>query len=98
MIESLYGDAYTHETIDKLAYIPFSKNEKFTLKANNAYFNSNGIQIELFEASAPFKSYLHDLDHQEVLNIIDLQVKLEKFPGLKVGDVDSPNNNAGNWE
>ena len=98
MIESLYGETYTHKTIDKLAYIPYSEKEKFTLKVNNAYFNANGIQIALFEASAPYKTYLHDLDRQEVLNIIDFQMKLEKFPGLQVGDVDSPNNNAGNWE
>lgn len=98
MISTLYEGVYTHETIGKLAIIPFSENEKFEMKANNAYFNSNGIQIALFEAKAEYKTYLHDLDRQEVLNITDLQRKLEKFPGLKVGSVDSPNNNAGNWE
>jgi hypothetical protein len=98
MIETLYEGKYTHETINQLAIVPFSENEKFVLKANNAYFNSNGIQIALFEARTEFKTYLHDLDRQEVLNITDIQRKLEKFAGLKVGDVESPNNNAGNWE
>lgn len=98
MIESLYGKVYTRENIDKLAYVPFSEDKKFELKVNNAYFNSNGIQIALFEARTEYETYLHDLDRQEVVNITDFQKKLEIFPGLKVGDVNSPNNNAGNWE
>ena len=27
-----------------------------------------------------------------------IQKKLEHYPGLKVGSVEAPNNNAGNWE
>ncbi len=98
MIESIFPEKYTVETIEQLAEIPFSNKEKFTLKVNNEYFNATNIKIPLFEASARFKSYLYDLNHQEMLNAIDLQVKLERFPGLQVGSVIEPNNNAGNWE
>ncbi|MDD3322513.1 MAG: hypothetical protein PHS59_13820 [Paludibacter sp.] len=89
---------YTEKTIDKIAIIPFSNNERFELKVDNNFINSTGILIPVFEASAHYKTYLFDLDHQEMLNVIDLQEKLDKFPGLKVGSVDEPNNNAGNWE
>jgi hypothetical protein len=41
---------------------------------------------------------LKDLNHQEVLNKIDVQTKLAKYPGLMVGSTNEPNNNAGNWE
>jgi hypothetical protein len=68
------------------------------LKINNEYYNATKIKIPLFEASAHFKTYLYDLNHQELLNIIDVQTKLEKYPGLKVGSIEEPNNNAGNWE
>ena len=98
MVKAIFPDEYTDETIDQVAIIPFSKNEKFTLKVKNDYVNSAGITIPLFEASALYKTYLFDLDHQEMLNVIDLQEKLEKFPGLQVGSIDEPNNNAGNWE
>lgn len=98
MIETVYGKRFTKETIDRIAYIPYADTLKFTLKVNNSYFNATGTQIALFEASAEYKSYLHDLDRQEVLNVIDIQRKLDKYPGLKVGSVDTPNNNAGNWE
>ena len=98
MVKAIFPGEYTDETIDEVAIIPFSKNERFLLKAKNDYVNSAGITIPLFEASALYKTYLLDLDHQEMLNVIDIQEKLEKFPGLKVGSIDEPNNNAGNWE
>jgi len=98
MLEALYPEKFTEETIDQIAIIPFSKNEKFQLEVNNDYTNSNNIKIPLFEAKAHFKTYLDDVNHQEMLNAIDIQEKLDKFPGLKVGSVVEPNNNAGNWE
>ncbi len=98
MIESIFPEKYTIETIEQLAEIPFSNNEKFTLKVNNEYYNATNIKIPLFEASAAYTTCLYDLNRQEMLNAIDLQKKLEKFPGLQVGSVLEPNNNAGNWE
>lgn len=98
MLEALYPEKFTEETIDQIAIIPFSKNEKFELKVNNDYTNNNSIRIPLFEATAHFKTYLDEVNHQEMLNAIDIQEKLDKFPGLKVGSVVEPNNNAGNWE
>lgn len=98
MIESIFPEKYTIETIEQLAEIPFSNNEKFTLKVNNEYYNATNIKIPLFEALAAYTTYLYDLNRQEMLNAIDLQKKLEKFPGLQVGSVLEPNNNAGNWE
>ncbi len=98
IIEALYGEKYTSETISDLAIIPFSKNDTFELKINNTYFNASQIMVPLFEASAHYKTYLYDLNHQELLNIIDMKNKLERYPGLKVGSIEEPNNFAGNWE
>lgn len=98
MITAIYPEKYTAETIDKLAIVPFTEDVKFELKINNDYTNNNGIKIPLFEASVLYSVYLKDLNHQEVLNKIDVQNKLAKFPGLMVGSINEPNNNAGNWE
>ncbi|MBP1676106.1 MAG: hypothetical protein H6Q20_665 [Bacteroidetes bacterium] len=98
MLEAIFPTRYTAETIDKIAIVPFSENKKFVLKTNNDYVNATGIKIPLFEASTLYSDYLYDLNHQEMLNAIDLQKKLERFPGLKVGSIEEPNNNAGNWE
>ena len=44
------------------------------------------------------KSKLFDLNSQELINLKDMQSKLGKYCGLRVGDIEQPNNNAGNWE
>lgn len=98
MLEALFPQKYTADNIQNMAIVPHSNNVKFELKVNNDYKNGTGIKIPLFEASAPYESYLSDLNHQEMINLIDTQKKLEKYPGLKVGSVDEPNNNGGNWE
>jgi hypothetical protein len=98
MLQALYKGAYDENTIAQIVEIPFSDGLKFEIEVNNDYKTSQGIRVPLFEARAPFESYLGDLNEQELVNLIDREQKLEHYPGLKVGDVLSPNNNAGNWE
>ena len=99
MLEALYKGEYNADNIDQLVYIPFNEeNKKFELEVNNDYKTSQGIRVPLFEARAPFDSYLGDLNKQELVNLVDREQKLEHYAGLKVGDTTSPNNNAGNWE
>lgn len=98
MLQSLYKGAYDENTIAQIVEIPFSDGLKFEIEVNNDYKTSQGIRVPLFEARAPFESYLGDLNEQELVNLIDREQKLEHYAGLKVGDVLSPNNNAGNWE
>ena len=98
MLEALYKGEYTPENIDEITRIPFSDGLQFELEVNNDYKTSQGIRVPLFEARAPFESYLGDLNKQELVNLVDREQKLEHYPGLKVGDTESPNNNAGNWE
>ena len=98
MIQSLYKGQYTEETIGEIIYIPYTDNVKFEVETNNGYTTSQGIQVPIFEIRAHYNTYLHDLNNQERVNLIDKEEKLEHYPGLKVGSVDAPNNNAGNWE
>lgn len=98
MIQSLYKGEYDEKSIDQIVTIPFSEGKRFEIETNNDYKTSQGIRVPLFEARAPFESYLGDLNEQELVNLVDREQKLEHYPGLKVGDIYSPNNNAGNWE
>ncbi|OJV37913.1 MAG: hypothetical protein BGO29_12500 [Bacteroidales bacterium 36-12] len=98
LISALYNDKLTVKDIDNLKYIPFSENVEFEVSINNEYVSSNNIPIPLCEIKAPYRAYLMDVNRQETLNLIDLQEKLEKYVGLKVGSVTEPNNFAGNWE
>ena len=98
MLQALYKGEYDENTIENIVVIPFSEGQRFEMEVNNDYKTSQGIRVPLFEARAPFTSYLGDLNEQELVNLIDREGKLEHYAGLKVGDVYAPNNNAGNWE
>ena len=98
MIQALYKGLFDEQTIEQIVYIPYSDNLKFEFETNDEYKTSQGIHVPLFEARAPFETYLADQDKQELVNLIDKEKKLDHYPGLKVGSVDAPNNNAGNWE
>lgn len=98
MIETIYKGAYTEENIEEIIYIPYTDQVKFEAETNNEYTTSQGIRVPLFEARAHYNTYLADLDAQERVNLVDKEEKLEHYPGLKVGDINAPNNNAGNWE
>lgn len=82
--------------IDSLRFVPLVGNE-FDMKAV-MYKSISNIIIPLFEAGVTNDVYLKGLDRQLVVNLNDDQKKMNKWPGVKVGSVDSPNNNAGNWE
>lgn len=98
MLQSLYKGEYDESNIDAMVEIPYSNGQRFELEVNNDYKTSQGIRVPLFEARAPFESYLGDLNEQELVNLVDREGKLDHYTGLKVGDIYAPNNNAGNWE
>lgn len=98
MIQALYKGQYDENTIDGIVTIPYSDGKRFEIEVNNDYKTSQGIRVPIFEARAPFTTYLSDLNEQELVNLIDREGKLEHYAGLKVGDINAPNNNAGNWE
>lgn len=98
LILDLYKGELNEENIAEIVIIPHSGGQKYELEVNNDYKTSQGIRVPLFEARAPFEKYLGDLNKQELVNLIDKEQKLDHYAGLKVGSVEAPNNNAGNWE
>jgi hypothetical protein len=87
---------------DSLRFIPVVGGE-FELRA--AVKNVSGVNVPLFEARASNDVVLEGLNRQLVVNInhdveeINKNLSnVQRYSGLKVGSVDQPNNNAGNWE
>ena len=65
----------------------------------------SGVDVPLFEARVSYDRLLDGLNRQLVINInaevegINKTLTTGKrYSGVKVGSVDQPNNNAGNWE
>ncbi len=82
--------------VDSIAFIPFSGGKKIQMKA--VISKVSGVDVPLFEASAPYDDLLYGLDRQLIVNLNADREISSRFPGLKVGSIDAPNNNAGNWE
>jgi hypothetical protein len=82
---------------DSLRYVPFGNGAQFEM-ATKSDTTKSGAPIYLLEAKTPYTVYLNGLDEQEIINLIDIQQKLDKYPGLMMGSIETPNNNAGNWE
>ena len=82
--------------VDSLAFIPYSGKDTVIMKT--VLSETQGVKLPLFEARMPYKSLLRGLDEQLVVNEISKRKDLELYAGLKVGDVEKANNNAGNWE
>ena len=82
--------------IDQIADIPFTNGKKIEMKS--IVKQVSGVDVPLFEATIPYNDLLEGMDHQLIVNLNSEKDKMNKFPGLKVGSIDNPNNNAGNWE
>ena len=82
--------------IDSLRYVPIV-GKKFEMDAL-IYETQSKVKVPLFEVKAHNDIWLNGLDRQLVVNKNDDDIKSNRYPGLKVGSVESPNNNAGNWK
>lgn len=83
--------------VDSMRFVPFSGGVQFELAAGELETGSK-VKVKVFECKAHNDIILKGLDRQEIININDLQKKLEKYPGLQVGSMTEATNNAGNWE
>ncbi len=101
-IDTVFSKTFTPEMVMKLADIPYSEiyygePQKFYLEAA-MYPTESGVEVPIFECRAPYKSFLRDLNEQELVNVIDLDIERGRYPGIKVGAMDKTTNDAGNWE
>ncbi|MCX6239162.1 MAG: hypothetical protein NTY07_16645 [Bacteroidia bacterium] len=97
VFDSLFGKSFD---IDKMRYIPFTKNEVFFL-GTNVITTGSGVKVAVFEARAHNNQILNELHRkfkQEIINLNEKRRLDGKYPGLKVGSLTETNNSAGNWE
>lgn len=81
--------------IDSLAFIPFCGD---SILLDATIKTVSGVKVPLFEASMPYRSLLRGMDNQLRINLDAEREDTGRYPGLKVGSISAPNNNAGNWE
>ncbi len=92
--------------VEDLRYIPFADGD--TIIMATAVKTVSGVEVPLFEAKIPygwrpapgedFRGLLAGMNEQLIINLNAEREETNRYPGLMVGSIDSPNNNAGNWE
>ena len=94
VLDTIYPKGFN---ADSLRYVPFGNGTQFEM-ASRQDTTKSGAPLNLCQAQTPYETYIGDLDKQLLINLKDVQTKLGKYCGLRVGDIEQPNNNAGNWE
>ena len=84
------------DLIDSISFIPYSGGKRIAMQS--VVRKVSGIEIPLFEATIPYDDLLNGLDRQLIVNLKAEKEDMRQYTGLKVGDIENPNNNAGNWE
>ncbi len=103
--DTLFRD-HPNFNVEDLRYIPFSEGD--TIIMATTVKTVSGVPVPLFEAKIPygerpapgepFRGLLFGMNEQLIVNLNAEREDTNRYPGLMVGSIDSPNNNAGNWE
>lgn len=100
--DTLFNDKGADFEINDLRYIPFSDKATGALvefAMDTASIEVGGLTRPLFEAKAEYLQFLGDLDKQELINFRDEQIyTLKRDDFIRVGSLETANNEAGNWE
>ncbi|MFK5857131.1 MAG: hypothetical protein QM503_13455 [Bacteroidota bacterium] len=92
--DTLFGER-TNFKVSQLRLIPFSDGDVFKMGSDT--ITRGGVKVFVFEAKAPFTTFLKGMNEQAVINIIAKFEDIERYPGLKVGSLTEPSTD-GNWE
>jgi len=98
-LDTLFAKGYP---IDSLPFVPYTNGEKFVLGAKilevGSKVNESTLKVPVFEAKVLNRVLLKGLNEQLRINLDDELFKMDRYPGLKVGSLETNVNNAGNWE
>jgi len=92
--DSLLGH-HKNFDVNNLKYIPYSQKKMFEMESGTV--EKGKVFVAVVEARAPFDLFLDGLDKQLVVNLIETQKQIDKYPGLKFGSLEEPSTD-GNWE
>lgn len=97
-LENTFGKDYP---IDNLKIVPFTQGKYQFRMGADIYVTDSGVQVPIFEAWISNDEIFADLQEQygeQIKEANGEQLRLKKYPGLKVGSLKEANNNVGNWE
>lgn len=82
---------------DSVQYIPYAGGKRFEL-STTVLAGKSGRNVPLMECGAAYADYLRGMDATEIDNMTRQAEEAGQYAGLKIGDLTTANDNAGNWE
>ena len=82
---------------DSLTTIPHSEGLKFSL-VTATITTETKREVPVMECGTTYDEYLYGMDSGGISALIEKAEERGNFPGLKIGDLETDNKNAGNWE
>lgn len=82
---------------DSLTVIPYSGGKKFDIKTSVVMLKS-GKTVPVMQCGAEYTDYMRGMDPQTIADAIQQATDEGRYPGLKFGSLNTPDDNSGNWE
>ncbi|MDR0982463.1 MAG: hypothetical protein LBM07_04375 [Culturomica sp.] len=100
-LQEIFKGKYDVNTINDLRYVPQTRREDQFELATNTLTTDSGLKVPVFEARVSNMVIFKTMDEKYYECLLEEngeRLRLKKYPGLKVGDLEEANNNVGNWE
>ncbi len=97
-LDTLFGKSYS---IEDIRFVPFTKNMHQFKIGSTKIMTDAMLEVPVFEARVSNTIIFEDIYEEyreEILEENSNRLRINKYPGLKVGDIKEANNNVGNWE
>jgi len=94
---SLYELVQAGCLADSLRLIPYAEGDTFAISVTTLSSKTDR-PVPVMECKAEFAQYLKGMDEDMVSELITEAIDAGAYPGLKIGDMEYDNHNAGNWE
>lgn len=97
-LDTVFGKEYA---IENLRFVAYTKGKSQFKLGATVFVTGSNVKVQVFEAKVSNMDIFADIMeeyHEEILEDNGNRIRLNKYPGLKVGSLEEANNNAGNWE
>ena len=97
-LDTIFGKEYP---IENLRLVPYTKGQSEFKLAAGVFTTGSNVKVQVFEAKISNMDIFADIleeYREEILEENGNRIRLNKYPGLKVGSLEEASNNAGNWE
>lgn len=101
MVSALETTFDANFNIENLRYVPFTEEQSEFKMAAGIVVTGSKVQVQVFEARVSNMVIFADMRDEyldELKEENGNRIRINKYPGLKVGSLEEANNGSGNWE